>query len=120
MELEGFAKVSDIVRSGVYALVHQRKVVYVGKSKCMLGRIAAHRSVWSSQRRGNKVPSWLPMRGVLFDEVFIRPCRVDQMDDLEAEMIALHRPRYNTQLKPPMSLAQLIAIPQGEPIRRRA
>lgn len=98
MELSGFLAISPVLRAGVYALAYRGEVVYVGRSKAMLARVYTHRSVWQAKRRG-KVPSWLPVKGILFDEVFIRPCRVDQLDALEREMINLYKPRYNELLK---------------------
>lgn len=94
MELGGFIGVSEILRSGVYALVYRGAVVYIGKSKVMLGRIYTHRSQW-----GRKALPWLPIKGILFDEVFVRPCTLDQIDELEYEMINLYKPRYNVMLK---------------------
>lgn len=97
MDLFGFFDASDMLKAGVYALVYRGEVVYIGKSKSMLGRVYTHRQVWRS-RKGGKVPSWLPVKGILFDEVHIRPCRLEQLDTLEAEMIKLYKPRGNVQL----------------------
>lgn len=94
MELGGFIIASDILKSGVYALAYRGEVVYVGKSKCMLGRIYSHRSL-----RGKKALPWLPIKGLLFDEIFIRPCHPDAIDELEYEMINLYKPRHNIALK---------------------
>jgi len=98
--VEGFFEVSSILRSGVYVLVHKGVVIYVGKSKGMLSRIYAHKSMWGQKARG-KVPDWLPIKGILFDEVFVRPCPVDLLDELELEMINLYKPKFNTRLKSP-------------------
>src|SRR6266403_897975 len=85
MIVEGFFEVSQILRSGVYLLCHKGVVIYIGQSKGMLARIAAHRSMWGAKRRG-KVPDWLPIKGILFDE-------------LELEMIEIYKPKFNTRLK---------------------
>jgi hypothetical protein len=76
--------------------------VYVGKAKRMLARIEAHRSNWGRK----SMPAWMPasLRGVLFDQVFIRPCKVEDLDRVEAEMIDRYRPKYNVQLKPPRAV----------------
>jgi hypothetical protein len=98
--LEGFVEVSPILKPGVYALVRNGVVVYVGKaSKAAIARIAAHRSNWG----GKSMPAWMPvsLRGVLFDQVYILPCLVDDLDALEAAMIDLYKPRYNIRLKTP-------------------
>ena len=97
--LEGFVNVSSILRAGVYALVRDGVVVYVGQSKKMLARISAHKSNWGRKAQ----PAWMPasLRGVLFDEAYVLPCRVEDLDELEAAMIDLYKPRYNIKLKSP-------------------
>ncbi len=97
--LEGFIEVSPILRPAVYALVREGVVVYVGQSKKPLARISAHKSNWGRK----SVPAWMPasLRGVLFDQVFILPVRVEDLDQLEAAMIDLYKPRYNIKLKAP-------------------
>lgn len=97
--LAGFVDVTKILSCGVYALARDGTVIYVGQSKKMLGRISAHRSNWGRK----STPAWLPAscRGMLFDQVFIRPCLVEQLDALEAEMINLYKPKYNVKIKSP-------------------
>ena len=97
--LEGFIDVSAILRCGVYALVREGVVVYVGQSKKMLQRVSAHKSNWGRKA----MPAWMPtsLRGVLFDEVHVLPCRVEDLDRLERALIDLYKPKYNTQLKAP-------------------
>lgn len=96
MDLPGFNNASTFLQSGVYALVHLGRVVYIGKAKAMIVRVATHRS---NARR--HVPVWLKdtAKGIVFDEVHIQPCHVDLLDELEYAMINLYKPRYNTQLK---------------------
>jgi hypothetical protein len=97
--LDGFINVTPILRAGVYALVRDGVVVYIGQGKKMVARVEAHRSNWGRKR----VPAWMPvsLRGVLFDEVWVLPCRVEDMDELESAMIDLYKPRYNIKLKAP-------------------
>lgn len=92
--LEGFTDASTILRAGVYALVYRSQVVYVGKSKNMLTRVYTHKSMWSAKRSRN-APKWIPIKGVLFDEVHIQPCSLELIDSLEQAMIARYRPKYN-------------------------
>lgn len=99
MKLAGCIDASEILRAGVYILIAKGVVIYIGKSKSMLGRVYTHRNLWQAKRR-KQVPSWLPTPGIHFDEVHIRPCRMEDLDRLEAEMIALYKPRYNKRLKP--------------------
>jgi excinuclease UvrABC nuclease subunit len=97
--LEDFIDVTAIIRCGVYALLRDGVVVYVGQGKKMVARVEAHRSNWGRK----STPSWMPvsLRGVLFDQVFVMPCCVEDLDRLEAMMIAKYRPKYNIKLKPP-------------------
>src|ERR1700678_2491691 len=97
--LEGFINVSPILGPGVYALIREEVVVYIGQSKKMLQRVSAHKSNWGRKAQ----PAWMPVssRGVLFDEVHVLPCRVESLDELEAAMIDLYKPRYNIKLKAP-------------------
>ncbi len=97
--LEGFIEVTPILRAGVYALVRDGVVVYIGQGKKMLARIEAHRSNWGRK----SVPDWMPvsLRGVLFDQVFVLPCRVEDLDRIESAMIDFYKPKFNIKLKPP-------------------
>ncbi len=97
--LAGFVEVSAILRCGVYALLRDGVVVYIGQSKKMLARIEAHRSNWGRK----STPAWMPasLRGVLFDQVYVLPCRVEDLDQLERAMIDLYKPKYNIKLKAP-------------------
>jgi excinuclease UvrABC nuclease subunit len=107
MKLAGFDNHSEFVRGGVYALCLHGEVIYIGKAKSFLARIYSHRSVWSKTRSGQKIPSWLETtcRGMLFDEIHLRPCSADKADAIEREMIELYKPKYNTRLKSPAKVA---------------
>lgn len=112
MQLEGFTESTAILRSGVYALVAKGRVIYVGKSKAMIGRIDAHRKAWSQKRR--KGESWvteaLGIPGLLFDEIHIRPCPIHDLDRLEREMIDRYRPHYNVNLVPKGTIRAPITV----------
>lgn len=133
MRLEGFEDVSAILQCGVYALCLKGRVIYVGKAKCGLPRIASHR-----HNRGKKLPAWaksLP-KGILFDEVHFRPVHPDRVDEVERQMIDRFRPKLNVALKPPASVPISAPVPirirgivltlnsppppPPEPLRRRA
>jgi len=95
---DGFHEVSPVLACGVYALVHRGEVVYIGQSRVMLGRVANHRAQWG---RARGVASAAP-RGILFDQLFVRPCTPDALDALEAEMIERYQPRFNVRLRNPV------------------
>ena len=79
--MDGFIDATAVLRSGVYVLRLRGRVVFVGQGKVVLAKVYAHRA----QRRGSPAPAWLPARPIEFDEVFIKTCRVDQLDALYRE-----------------------------------
>lgn len=93
--MNGAIDITAILRQGVYVLSREGRVVYVGQSKCMLARIAAHRSLARKH-----VPMWLPIRGVIFDHAEVIPCHPDRIDALERGLIELYRPTGNRQHNP--------------------
>lgn len=96
VEVTGFFNVSDMLRSGVYMLVAKGEVVYIGQAKAMIVRVATHRS-----NARKTLPPWLPpsAKGIVFDEVLIRPCPVHLLDGLERDLIVLYKPKHNIALK---------------------
>lgn len=110
MTFEGFTEVSAMLRGGVYMLLHRGTVVYVGKSKVLLGRIYSHRVAWGKKSK-RQITGNIPARGILFDQIFVQACASDKIDGLEAALIKQYHPRYNTQHKTtlPPELASLIA-----------
>lgn len=110
MILEGFIDVSQSLKCGVYALVSQGQVVYVGKSKCMLVRIYSHRN---AKNKKGTLPSWFPVKGIAFDEIHIHPCHIDQLDALENKMINRFKPKFNTLLKTSAPIAHPFPLNVG-------
>lgn len=113
MTLEGFLDCSAILRSGVYALVKAGVVIYVGKSKSVYQRVYAHRTTASRAARGKPIPSWLPIKGFVFDQVLVYPCTVDELDAREAEMIERYKPRFNESLKSKLMVRHPISLRVG-------
>jgi len=101
MHLEGFKPIGEILQAGVYALIWGGKVVYIGKSRRMLVRIYTHRNNWGKNHKKWTGLNWTKVKGILFDDVHIMPCRLEVLDQLEEEMIKLYRPKYNVHLKGP-------------------
>ncbi len=128
--LEGFRDVSVVLKPGIYALLREGIVVYIGQSKKPLSRIEAHRSLWGRTQR-HKAPGWLPIKAILFDEAHVLPCRVEDLDIVERAMIDLYKPKYNIKLKSPHPVATEFninvggfvipfnVVPQHAPILRR-
>src|SRR5260221_6238102 len=98
--VEGFINMPSMLRPGIYALVGEGVVVYIGQSKKPLSRVEAHRSLWGRKQRSS-APGWLPIKAILFDEVHVLPCRVEDLDIVERAMIDLYKPKYNMKLKTP-------------------
>lgn len=98
MQFEKFFNVTQVLRAGIYFLCWQGEVVYIGQSKRLYARIYAHKHNYSS-RRGGKAPSWLPVKGIIFDEVHVRPCLLEQLDYLERDYIRQFRPKHNVRHK---------------------
>lgn len=118
--LEGFIEVSPMLKPAVYALLREGVVVYVGQSKKPLSRIEAHRSNWGRK----STPAWMPasLKGILFDQVYILPTRIEDLDRVEKAIIELYKPRYNIKLKSPtpVAIAHLFTNPQPPtPVHRR-
>lgn len=88
-----------LLHCGVYALVRRGTVVYVGKSKKLWIRLYAH-----CNARGKMLP--LPVgyntqkRGVNFDDIWVWPCMLGQLDTLEVHLIRKYVPKYNVKDKP--------------------
>ena len=114
LQLEGFVDISTILRCGVYALCKRGVVIYVGKSKSLYARIYTHRNL-SSRGKGKKVPEWMPqsLKGIQFDQVFIRYCHIDALDALEAEMVNRYKPHYNQNLKNNLKVGPISLVING-------
>lgn len=104
---EGFYDVSEIQECGVYMLLLKGLVVYVGQSRSMLARIYSH----NAARAKRKPSTWQKVKPIPFDEIHVRPCPVDELDNLEQELIAKYNPRYNTHhrttMRVPIALAEI-------------
>lgn len=118
MELEGFQEITAILHCAVYALVWRREVVYVGKTNQPWVRLYSH-----VRARGKTIHRPVGYRqvkqGIKFDQVFVRPCMLGQLDELEVQMIHKYRPRYNIKDAPkatPKDIEWLVSsIIQSQP-----
>lgn len=86
--LEGFVEVTPLLRAGVYALIWQGKVVYVGQAICVGRRVEQH------------------SRNIVFDRVFARFCPKEDLDVLEQEWIERLNPRLNRVRVSPVLVKQ--------------
>lgn len=94
LEEDGFFDFSALMRSAIYALVRRGEVVYVGQSVSPIARIYGHQQGWSRRLPKRKV------KGIVFDEIWIRPCHQFRLDDVEQEFIRKYQPKHNVRHKP--------------------
>jgi excinuclease UvrABC nuclease subunit len=132
VEEDGFADFSVLLHCAVYALVRRGVVVYVGQSKSTGERLVTHirGRKKSTVKRTGYFGSNRMVSGFTFDQIWVRPCMLSELDTVEKEMIQKYQPKYNARLKgsaPPIALADLLQslVPPGsvhsEPgFRRRA
>lgn len=74
---------------GVYFLLLDGEIVYVGRSVNVLGRLATHRTNAT----------------ITFNRVFVERCREEQLGHLEALYINKFRPKHNAAVPPVSSAA---------------
>ena len=100
-----------LLRSGIYMLIRYDRVVFIGRSKCLLATIAAHRAACS----GPRLPEWFPIKRIQFDDFQYIPCAMDRANLLLPALIELHQPSHNIYNKPtlPMPTFQLPRAAEG-------
>lgn len=117
--------ISAVMRSGIYFLLWKGKVIYVGQSVKLYQRIASH---LHSRAKDRKVMlSKRVIRGVVFDQIYVMPCALSDIDRLEKHYINEYQPLYNEKGKvaPAIGLGDLLknlvisGPPVEAPIRRR-
>jgi excinuclease UvrABC nuclease subunit len=91
--IEGFIDGTDVYRSGIYALTYQGVVVYIGQSISMIDRIFVH---YTGQGKLTSRNTKRYRRGMRFDGLFIKRCRVEELDTVEKGLIQKYNPKYNT------------------------
>ena len=83
-------------------LVWRGRVVYVGQSVNVLSRVSTHRNNYERALKG-KLPhhskSLAEQRVIKFEKAFVKFCEVRELDRLELELIAKHKPEFNVQLR---------------------
>ena len=113
MAEEGFVDFSALMHCAVYMLLRRGVVVYVGQSKALGERLLTH---MRGRKRGqinkrNYFGANQMVSGFIFDEIWIRPCMMNELDALEVAMIRKYQPKYNTLHKeppPPIDVSALL------------
>ena len=81
-------------------LVWRGRVVYVGQSVNVLSRISTHRANYERALKGKPPRTHTnESRVIRFDKAFVKFCEVRELDRLELELIAKHKPEFNVQLR---------------------
>lgn len=94
--MENYVQLREVLHpSGVYMLLRQGKVVYVGKSTNIFARLSRHYTNLQRKRRG--LPAYDNRAGpvIEFDDVQARFLPVDELDREEVKLILLHLPEFN-------------------------
>jgi GIY-YIG catalytic domain len=97
MEEDGFISVEFMLHCGVYALVRRGVVVYIGQSKLLCRRVLEHWRKRGAKPAKNPYYGTSVYNGAVFDDVWIRPCMLGELDSLEATMIKKYQPKYNVR-----------------------
>jgi excinuclease UvrABC nuclease subunit len=96
--MENFVRFREVLTpSGVYVLLRQERVVYVGKSKNIFSRLAKH--YMNQQRVLRGLPAYNREREgpvIRFDDVRVKFCAVDVLDREEVKLIQQYLPQHNT------------------------
>ena len=98
----------DLNFNAVYALVWQKRIVYIGKSTCFPLRIQEHIRRLRRWRKG-LLPKVGEQPVFQFDTTLIMRCKKEELTKLEYQMINHYRPEYNIA-----SRSDLIAIGVGK------
>ena len=107
--------IGGILKPGVYLLSFREKIIFVGRSRCILSAIAGHRSL----AVGPRMPEWFPIKGIHFDDVYIYPMAFERTLPIMEALIEFHKPPHNIYNKPvtPFPPPKRTDLP---PITRRA
>lgn len=94
-----FKLVPKLLGSGVYALLRQGEIIYIGKAQCLIQRLYAHWNMMCRIKSGKPVPK-TGAKALIFNDIQVMPCAASDLDRLEREMIARYRPKLNQKLMP--------------------
>lgn len=98
--MENFVQMREVLApSGVYLLLYQGEVVYVGKSLRIFGRLESHHLNLRRVLAGK--PPYHSQHGpvIMFDDVWIRFLPVDRIDAEEIRLIRHYQPKHNNHFR---------------------
>lgn len=117
--MENFVRLREVLTPvGVYALLWQGTVIYVGKSVNLLQRLSMH--YVKMQRHLKGLPPYESHHSdpIVFDDVYIKWVPVDMLDREEIRLIQRYQPRYNVLMNRPK--VDLSHIPAFAELLRKA
>jgi len=88
-----------LLHCGCYALVRKGEVVYVGMTRRLWVRLYAHCNA-RGKPLTQKVGQNRKGNGIGFDDIWVWPCMLGQLDVLEVHLIRKYTPKYNVKDKP--------------------
>jgi hypothetical protein len=96
----GFVRL-PLEKSGVYLLINNGRVIYVGQSRDIFARISKHRNNLIRYRAGKPPISQGPYieRVIIFNEVWVQFAEIHELDRLEVKLIDQYQPKFNINLK---------------------
>ena len=95
---KGFELCGPIFGPGIYALCRGDVILYIGKATKLIIRIYAHWNSMDRVKRGREAPKGT--KGIIFTSVKVFACSSSDLDRIESEMIARHKPKYNLRKVP--------------------
>lgn len=88
--VDGFDDLTNVLGPGVYILERDGQVIFVAWAKNVLDRLNDHRKLAEQS-----MPSWFPVKGIVYDRAHFRRCASDIGDRIVLDLIAQYDPPYN-------------------------
>jgi hypothetical protein len=92
-EQDAFGDITELGCSGVYLLLQDEEVVYIGASLSIWGRVDHHLAVLHGYRQNDLQTE------KQFNRILVKLCDEDKISDVELALWHKYQPRYNK--KPP-------------------
>jgi len=87
---DGFDDLTNLLGPGVYILERDGQVIFVAWAKNVLDRLNDHRKLAEQS-----MPSWFPVKGIIFDRAHFRRCASDIGERIVSDLIAQYDPPLN-------------------------
>ena len=110
--MEDFVRLREILTPvGVYALLWQGTIIYVGKSTNLLARLSMHYTKMQRHLKGLPPYEGHHAPPIVFDDVWVKWLPCDKHDREEVRLIQKYQPRYNVAYnRPKVDLSHIPAF----------